>query len=529
MRDIVFDVSIIGYGPVGSTLAALLAEMGLSVAVFEKNGDVYPKPRAVGFDHDAMRIFQQINCADELKPALSDFKSTVYVGASGQIIQKILTLSPPYPLTWEPHFNCDQPLLENLIRLKNQQRENLSTHLKHELKSIEMKADVVVFDCQNENGDVLNFSSRYMVGCDGASSIVRKSIHTKLESLDYDQHWIVVDVLIDEDVLERLPTTNIQFCEPSRPSTYIVCPKNHRRWEFMSLQTDPKDQILSDEFIWELLKRWISPDEAKIWRSASYRFHALVADNWVDKRILLCGDSAHQTPPFMGQGMCQGIRDAGNLAWKLAGVLKKEYDSSILNSYTQERRPHVIETTVLAKKLGEILTVTDREKATERDERMYSQGSGQPIEMVRQNLIPPLRQGIFDFQSPSAGEVFPQPLVQTADGKEMLLDDIEKFKFKIVLKHNEHSNAWIQLFNVLGIPIILLTSSAHELINFDYFCPHLCQAFELNGSVSRYFDENKILGALVRPDHYIYAGFKDFDEVKTVIKNFLFWRVKTMA
>jgi len=516
-----FDVSIVGYGPVGSTLAALLAEMGLKVGVFEKNEDVYPKPRAVGFDHDAMRIFQQINCAELLRPALSDFKSTVYLGAGGQIIQKIMTLSPPFPLTWEPHFNCDQPLLESLIRERNTSRINLTTFLDHEIKAVRQSADAVDFSCVNDKDSVIDFRTRYLVGCDGASSFVRKSINTKLESFDYDQHWIVVDMKINVDVLERFPKTNIQFCEPARPSTYIVCPKNHRRWEFMALETDPKDELLSEDFIWSLLKRWLSPHEAKIWRSASYRFHALVADEWLDNRVLICGDAAHQTPPFMGQGMCQGIRDAGNLAWKLSGVIKKEFRPDILKSYTLERRPHVIETTVLAKKLGEILTVRDPAQAAKRDQAMHDQGQGRPIEMVRQNLIPPLRSGIFDFHSTGAGEVFPQPLVQCENGSEVLLDDIEKFKFRVVLKNTSSSMALLDLFSELEVPIILLISNFSDVVQFKNKRLNLIPVIEMNGAVSRFFQTKDLLGVLVRPDHYVYAGYSDLEGAKEVIQSFI--------
>jgi len=515
-----FDVSIVGYGPVGSTLAALLADMGLKVGVFEKNEDVYPKPRAVGFDHDAMRIFQQINCAELFRPALSDFKSTVYLGASGQIIQKILTLSPPFPLTWEPHFNCDQPLLESLIRESNTSRSNLTVFLDHEIKVCNQSSDAVHFSCVDGKGLIHNFRSRYMVGCDGASSFVRKSTNSKLESFDYDQHWIVVDMKIDEEVLERLPKTNIQFCEPERPSTYIVCPKNHRRWEFMALETDPKEELLSEDFIWGLLKRWLKPSEAKIWRSASYRFHALVADEWLDERVLLCGDAAHQTPPFMGQGMCQGIRDAGNLAWKLSGVIKKEFEPNILKTYTNERRPHVIETTVLAKKLGEILTIRDPVKAAARDEGMHIQGQGKPIEMVRQNLIPPLRSGIFDFDAPGAGEVFPQPIVQIENGLEILMDDIEKFKFRFVIQNNPSCHSLIHLFKELDLPIVLLVSNFLEALEYKNECLKLIPVIEVNGAVSRYFQNRDLLGALVRPDHYVYAGFLELDGAKGVLKSF---------
>ena len=163
----------------------------------------------------------------------------------------------------------------------------------------------------------------------------------------YDQAWVVVDLLVDPAQLWRLPANNVQYCQPQRPSTFITCPGNHRRFEFMILDGEPAEGAVSEARLWSLLSRWLVPGQARIWRAAAYRFHALIAREWRRGRTLLAGDSAHQTPPFLGQGMCQGLRDAGNLAWKIAQVVNEQAPDSLLDSYTEERRPHVFETTLL--------------------------------------------------------------------------------------------------------------------------------------------------------------------------------------
>lgn len=246
-------------------------------------------------------------------------------------------------------------------------------------------------------------TDRSFVASDGASSPVRRELGIGLEGLDYDEPWIVVDMLVEPALLDRLPQVNVQFCEPVRPMTLINCPGRHRRWEFMMLPGEQREGALAPDFIWKLLARWLEPGLATIWRAAAYRFHALVAAEWRRGRILLAGDSAHQTPPFLGQGMCQGLRDAGNLAWKLAEILRGRASPNLLDSYAAERKPHVIETTRLAKEFGKIVSARDPVAALVRDARILDANGGQPPELLRQELIPGLGGGLLSSITPLSG------------------------------------------------------------------------------------------------------------------------------
>ena len=347
------DVAIVGYGPVGATLAGLLGRLGLNVAVFDRALEIYPKPRAVGFDHDAMRLFQRLGVTKSLADHIAPFREAIYVGADDRIIQHVKHLPPPYPLTWSPHFTCDQPGVEKILRSVNATMPQIEVSLGCTYLSHEQDADGVRIHLTDADGNAMSCRARYLVGCDGASSPIRQQMPVSLESFDYDERWIVVDMKVNEAALTRLPRTNVQYCKPERPCTFVNCPGNHRRWEFMTLPDDLQDgTAVTDEKLWSLMAPWIAPHEAEIWRSASYRFHALVADDWQEGRVFLAGDSAHQTPPFLGQGMCQGLRDAGNLAWKLHLVITGQASDSLLRTYTKERRPNVVETTRLAKEIG---------------------------------------------------------------------------------------------------------------------------------------------------------------------------------
>lgn len=517
-----FDVAIVGYGPVGATLAGLLGRLGLSVGVFDKAQEIHAQPRAVGFDHDAMRLFQRVGIAGELAPYIEHFRDSQYLGAAGQVIQNVRRMPPPHPYSWAPNYTCDQPGVEAVLRSAVSRMANVHVSTGSELLDAREEAvgggTRVAFAVRDGSGMLHAHTASWLVGCDGASSTVRRLMGMELESLDYDEPWIVVDLKVDEAVLARLPATNVQYCEPARPCTYIVCPGNHRRWEFMLLDGEPRDGALGPERLWRLLARWIAPDEAAIWRAAAYRFHALIARDWRRGRMLLAGDSAHQTPPFLGQGMCQGLRDAGNLAWKLGMVAGGRAGASLLDTYTRERRPHVAATTRMAKQLGLMLSERDPAHAAARDERMLAAGGGKAPTLIRQDMIPGLAGGLLDPHSPMAGRPFPQPLVQRRglDGVEgeALLDDVAGPCFRLVVNRSGDTRALRTLAAAHAMPVIVVAGveAGTNADAGDPAMPDVDCVQECEGLVQRWLAAAGACGALVRPDHYVYGTFNTSDE-----------------
>jgi 3-(3-hydroxy-phenyl)propionate hydroxylase len=342
----------------------------------------------------------------------------------------------------------------------------------------------------------------YLVGCDGASSPLRRALGIGLESLDYDVPWIVVDLQVEEAFLDRLPATNVQYCEPARPCTYVVCPGNHRRWEFMMLEGEPREGALSENRLWSLLSRWLRPGQARIWRAAAYTFHALIASEWRRGPIFLAGDSAHQTPPFLGQGMCQGLRDAGNLAWKLDAVLRGAAGNRLLDSYAAERRPHVMQTTHLAKELGRLVSERDPERAKARDAALLARGGGAAPQVIRQDMIPGLRHGLLATGSALAGAVFPQPLVVTAGQGECLLDELTGASFRLVLNASCDTPELRALAASLGLRVLLLGEGGLR---------------ERDSLIRDWLAAAGVLGALVRPDHYVFGTFANAQEALRLI------------
>ena len=158
-----------------------------------------------------------------------------------------------------------------------------------------------------------------------------------LDDLGFDEPWLVVDLLVNDAALAKLPSASSQYCEPERPYTYIIGPGNHRRWEIMLNPGEDPREMEREENVFNLLFRWLNVGDGKLWRAGSYRFHALVARKWRTGQVFLAGDAAHQQPPFIGQGMCQGLRDVTNLCWKMVSVLRGKAAQELLDTYEQER------------------------------------------------------------------------------------------------------------------------------------------------------------------------------------------------
>ena len=253
----------------------------------------------------------------------------------------------------------------------------------------------------------------------------------------------------------------------------------------------------SFENVWRLLSRWITPDDAQLWRRASYRFHALVASQWRQGRVFLAGDAAHQQPPFLGQGMCQGLRDVSNLAWKLDAVLKGQADEALLETYGQERANHVRALTSVIKKIGTYICEHDPIAAQRRDEEWHSRTlKSEP----RQDLIPGLQGGFFyGSGSPAEGRLFPQPWVINLQGQSGLLDDIAGAGWRLVL--DEAALGW--------------TFQPRQEIRIIRFgsVPRAECFQERDNVVQQWFIEHRCKAAIVRPDHYVYALAQSPDQL----------------
>ena len=365
------DVAIIGLGPTGAVLANLLGQLGVDAVVIEREPEPVAEPRAAHFDGEIMRVFQTIGLQAEIeaqsRPGLEGMH---FVSATGQTLM-VRTASQEPGI--HGHYNSwyfHQPELERSLRRGLERYPSVTQILGGEAVALDQSENGVAIDVSTDRG-FHRVEARYLVGCEGGRSLTRRAMGTSSTDLGQHQDWLCVDVKLRSEV--DLPSHTVQLCDPARPMTMVNMAQGRRRWEIMLMPGDDVDRMTDPATVWSFLGRWIGPDVAAIERSAIYTFHSLIADRWRDGRLFLAGDAAHQTPPFLGQGMCAGIRDAANLAWKLAATLD-DGESDRLDTYQAERRPHVEEFIGLAVRVGAVIQLTDPTAAAERDESFARTG-----------------------------------------------------------------------------------------------------------------------------------------------------------
>lgn len=401
--DLLHDVAIIGCGPAGATLANLLAQRGLQVLVLEREEQIYPLPRAIHFDGECMRVFQTIGVAEALRPQLLVSPGMKFVDAEGRVLIDWSRPQQVGPQGWHASYRFHQPVFEGVLRQRMAEHPNITLRLRHEVFAIEPQADRVQLRVEDtRSGRLYQTAARYVVGCDGARSLVRRFMGTELDDLQSHERWLVLDVLLKRPRPD-LGDHSVQFCDPRRPGTYVRGVGERRRWELMLMPGDDPATITRPENVWPLLSRWVTPDDATLERPAVYTFHSVVARGWRRGRLLIAGDAAHQTPPFMGQGMCAGVRDVANLAWKLADVLQGVAPESLLDSYETERSPHVREFIETAVRLGGIIQATDPAVVARRNAEMTARPQ------VFTTPQPALGPGAHDGGA-VAGRIAPQPV-----------------------------------------------------------------------------------------------------------------------
>ncbi len=419
------DVAIIGYGPAGASLANLLGQAGFKVLVYEREAAIYPLPRAIHFDGEVMRVFHSMGLKTEIEAATRPGnKNMDFVNANNQVMltRGGASLVGPHGSANNHYFH--QPELEAVLRRGVARFANVSVFTRHEVFAIARHQDHALLSVENmANGSLSEVRARYVIGCDGARSLVRRLMGSTMEDLGLHQPWLVFDALLKRPV-PHLPGYTVQHCDPVRPATYCHVVGNRRRWEIMILPGDDVQAIARPDQVWKLVERWIAPDDADIERAVVYTFHSVLARGWRRGRLMIAGDAAHQTPPFLGQGMCAGIRDAANLAWKLAAVLRGEADDSLLDTYESERLPHVRAFIDLAVRLGDIIQTTDPTVAAERDRKFAN--APEVFSFPQPGLGP----GLLEPGTRHAGSIFPQP--RLADGR--LLDEALGSRFGMLVR-----------------------------------------------------------------------------------------------
>ena len=316
------DVAIVGYGPVGQALAAMLGRAGHRVVVFERFAEIYRLPRAVHLDHEIMRLLQSLGLADVLAEEMVPVHDYQWFGADGELLLRF-DVSGLARSGWESDYMFFQPELEAAIDRYAcvpsgvavergwvaEGLEDLGDHVELTLHRVSEEATGQLA----KTGEYRTVRARWLVGADGANSFVREASGISRRDLGFQERWLVVDAEPhDMGALAHLPIAS-QWCDPARPTTIVQSGPRHRRWEFMLLPHEQPSDFEDPERVWSLLEPWYRPQDGPLTRSTVYEFRSMLADQMRKGHVLLVGDAAHLTPPFLGQGLCSGLRDAANV------------------------------------------------------------------------------------------------------------------------------------------------------------------------------------------------------------------------
>ncbi|MGD6741657.1 bifunctional 3-(3-hydroxy-phenyl)propionate/3-hydroxycinnamic acid hydroxylase [Streptomyces sp. BH106] len=507
----IHDVAVVGFGPVGQLLSLLLARAGHDILVLERWPEPYDLPRAVHFDDEIGRIFQAAGVGEQVRAVTEPVPDHYeWRNRDGDALVRI-DWSGDGPSGWPVANFFSQPDLEAVLTAAAAAQPGITLHRGQEVTDLQETDEHV----ELTTGTGAQFRARYVIGADGANSFVRSRMTTDVTDLGFFYDWLIVDV-IPQDTDTVWSPMNWQLCDPKRPTTIVSGGPGRRRWEFMRLPGESVMDLNSLATAWELLKPWgRTPDNTTIERHAVYTFQARWADTWREGRLLLAGDAAHQMPPFAGQGMCSGLRDAMNLAWKLGLVLGGTASPTLLDTYTSERRDHVQHAIGMSMALGRVICVPDEAEAAERDARMIA-ADADPARALPDTPPPVLGDGVLqrshdgDTPASDVGHLTSQHRV-THRGRTAPLDDITGGGF-VVLADGEAACSELdtddrEFLDRIGATLLTLhtpsTPGAEYVDTDNAYLPHLRD----HGHVA----------AVVRPDFYLFGAAATPSELNDLV------------
>ncbi len=505
------DIAVVGYGPVGQTLAGMLGSAGHRVSVFERFDEIYRLPRAVHIDHEIMRLLQARGLADRLAAQMVPLREYHWFGADGK---ELLTLTPEVPAKsgWEPDYLFFQPELEKALDGRCAD-DGVAVHRgwaaerisdEEEGATLTLRRHVEEFPGRSTPTETTEtVRARWIVGADGANSFVREATGVERRDLGFQERWLVVDAEPnDMSALAHLPTA-CQWCDPRRPTTHVQSGPRHRRWEFMLLPGEEPEDFDDPERVWSLLEPWFGPEDGPLTRTAVYEFRSMLADEMRKGHALLVGDAVHLTPPFLGQGLCSGLRDAANLAWKLDLVLRGLASDELLDTVETERQPQTEWVIRFAVELGKALCELDQEAAAERDAMLRQADAPPPLE------FPPLTEGaVRPGSDPMAGTLSVQGIVES-DGREGRFDDVVGRGWSLIAGGGdpaEHlGDEDREVLRALDVTVASLDPDAPGGVR------------DIDDRLTDWLRAHDAYAALVRPDFYVFGSVSAPDELSSLV------------
>ena len=496
-------VVVVGAGPVGVTAATLLGQYGVDCLVLDRWDGVYPQPRAVHLDDEIYRILVRLGVAEPFAAVTRPTRGLQLIDRNHRVFA-VLDRAADHGRHGHPQANMfDQPELEHLLRTNLKDQSTVSVRGNVEVTDVAQDGQgrVRVDFTDRLTGEHESVLATYVLGCDGANSVVRTAIGSTMEDLKFEQRWLVIDVasMVELDQWEGVH----QVCDPDRAATYMRIGDNRYRWEFRLLEGETAADFESIEALCPLIGPWVEGipcDRLELVRVAEYTFRAQLADRWRDRNVFLLGDAAHLTPPFIGQGLCAGVRDSMNLSWKIAGVLSGDLPESALDTYEVERKPHARAMIGLAKLIG--VSMTQGGRAGDLLRRAIA---------PRLHWIPGLRDRLLDGETPPLrrsalveGRARSKSLNGRLCPNALLTDD---------LRYDDATRGGFVF--VTGVPLspqqrAVLAARGAEVL-----------AVEPGSPLHKWLADGKAAAALVRPDFTVLMAGRDVTRLCEAAPRFL--------
>jgi 3-(3-hydroxy-phenyl)propionate hydroxylase len=438
------DVLIVGAGPVGLTLANVLGRQGVSTLVVDERDSLIDYPRGVGLDDEALRTFQSIGVVEYVLPHTVPNQILRFYDGKRRLLAEMAP--PDARFGWPKRNGFVQPMVDAELLRGIDRFDCVEVAWSRAMESCEETADEVRVAIA---GEVIPITARYVVGCDGGRSATRRLMGVTFEGTTSATRWLVIDLATDP-----LGHPNSEVgADPRRPYASISIAHGIRRFEFMIHADETDEQVEQPEFIARMLAPFVPhPDRVDVIRHRVYTHHSRIASAFRKGRMLLAGDAAHLMPVWQGQGYNSGIRDAANLGWKLAAVVKGEAADALLDTYDVERRKHARAMIDLSTMVGRVISPTNAKVAALRDrairaasvvptlKRYILEMRFKPMPRYEQGAIAHLNEHLTPRSptgSPSpTGTLFIQPRVDTRETQNVLLDDVIGPGFAVLAWNN---------------------------------------------------------------------------------------------